>query len=307
MYQSTNYRGDVRRSKSLLVGLILLGGLKLGYVLYRNHAGASTEATTSSSTTIAVPTTTTQPNVPVTQPYVPITWPSGTMAESVTLQPSAPGVLDGKTVVIDPGHNGLNWSHPSIINQLVPDGHGTKACDTTGTSTNNGYSEASFSFTVAERLQTLLRAEGAVVILTRSNNQSVGPCVNVRAATGPTGDVAISIHGDGGPSSGHGFAVLVPVFSATNSGMVAPSRRFGDAVVSAFAQVMPISTYLGSHGIQPRSDLAGLNLSAIPKVFIEAGNMRNAADATLMQSPAWQQRAAVQLATAIRSYLVGGP
>jgi N-acetylmuramoyl-L-alanine amidase len=160
---------------------------------------------------------------------------------------------------------------------------------------------------LAQRLQTLLRAEGATVILTRSNNQSVGPCVNVRAATGPNADVAISIHGDGGPSSGHGFAVLTPVASPTNGAISAPSRRFGDDVVTAFQQVMPVSTYLGSHGVQPRSDLAGLNLSPIPKVFIECGNMRNNSDAALLKSPTWQQSAAVQLATAIRTYLLGGP
>jgi N-acetylmuramoyl-L-alanine amidase len=93
----------------------------------------------------------------------------------------------------------------------------------------------------------------------------------------------------------------------TNGAIIAPSRRFGDDVVAAFQQVMPVSTYLGSHGVQPRSDLAGLNLSSIPKVFIECGNMRNNSDAALLKSPTWQQSAAVQLATAIRTYLLGGP
>jgi N-acetylmuramoyl-L-alanine amidase len=39
-----------------------------------------------------------------------------------------------------------------------------------------------------------------------------------------------------------------------------------------------VSTYLGSGGIQPRNDLAGLNLPTVPKVFIECANMRNAQD-----------------------------
>lgn len=291
----------MRRSKPLAAGLIVIFLLKVGYVAYQHHTAPTSTTSTSAFTTTSIESVST-----TTEPYVPTTWPSGTMAESITLAPTATGDLDGKTVVLDPGHNGLNWSHPSIINQLVPDGRGSKACDTTGTATADGYAEATFSFSLAQRLQTLLRAEGATVVLTRSNNQSVGPCVNVRAATGGSADVSISIHGDGGPSSGHGFAVLTPVASPTNGAIIAPSRRFGDDVVTAFLQVMPVSTYLGSHGVQPRSDLAGLNLSPIPKVFIECGNMRNASDAALMKSPTWQQSAAVQLASAIRTYLLGG-
>src|SRR5207253_8694044 len=38
--------------------------------------------------------------------------------------------LAGRTVVIDPGHNGQNWAHTAEINRLVDIGNGTKACDT---------------------------------------------------------------------------------------------------------------------------------------------------------------------------------
>ena len=42
---------------------------------------------------------------------------------------------------------------------------------------------------------------------------------------------------------------------------------------------MPYATYLGNAGLSERSDLGGLNLSDVPKVFIETGNMRSATDA----------------------------
>jgi N-acetylmuramoyl-L-alanine amidase len=54
-----------------------------------------------------------------------------------------------------------------------------------------------------------------------------------------------------------------------------------------------------------RSDLAGLNLSTVPKVLIECGNMRNAGDAALQSNPAWQVRAATALAAGITAYLTG--
>jgi len=56
-------------------------------------------------------------------------------------------------------------------------------------------------------------------------------------------------------------------------------------------------------GIQPRDDLAGINLSTIPKVFIECANMRNAADAGLVTSPAWRARAARAIATGLTTFL----
>ena len=42
------------------------------------------------------------------------------------------------------------------------------------------------------------------------------------------------------------------------------------------------STYVG--GLVARGDLGGLRLSDVPKVFIETGNMRNAADARKLES-----------------------
>ena len=88
--------------------------------------------------------------------------------------------LAGKVVGIDPGHNGLNYSAPQIINQPVWNGQEYEACDTTGTATDGGYSEAQYNFNVATYLRADLEAEGAQVVMTRSSNAGVGPCVTTR-------------------------------------------------------------------------------------------------------------------------------
>jgi N-acetylmuramoyl-L-alanine amidase len=62
---------------------------------------------------------------------------------------------------------------------------------------------------------------------------------------------------------------------------------------------MPTSTYDGSNGIALRNDLAGLNLTTVPKVLIECGNMRNATDAALLTSPRFQRRAAQAMVAAV--------
>src|SRR5262245_66195990 len=85
--------------------------------------------------------------------------------------------LQGKTIAIDPGHNGRNWAHPAQIGRLVDAGTLRKACDTTGTATAGGYGEAAYNLDVALRLARILRAAGARVVLTRNSNGGFGPCI----------------------------------------------------------------------------------------------------------------------------------
>jgi N-acetylmuramoyl-L-alanine amidase len=169
-----------------------------------------------------------------------------------------------------------------------------------------------FTFDVSLRLAALLRAAGATVVLTRTDNHGVGPCIDQRAAIGNRAhaEAAISIHGDGAAESGYGFHVIVPRGIGSNDAIVAPSRRLGVLVRDAFwaGTGEALSTYTGrtTGAIVARDDLGGLNLSAVPTVFIECGNMRNAADARRMRTQVWRQRAAAALASGITKYLANG-
>jgi len=254
---------------------------------------------TSSSTTAS--STTSSSTAPSTQPP--------TTAAPTTTAPAAP--LAGRVVVIDPGHNGGNGANPSVINQLVDVITERKACDTTGTETNAGYSEHAYTFDVATRVRDLLAAQGVRVELTRPDDSGVGPCITERAAIGnrAAADVAVSIHADGGPAGGRGFHVIRPAsLPGHTDGIVDASDRFADLLVSAFESTgMPPATYIGSAGLDRRSDLGGLNLSTVPKVFIETGNMRNATDAAMLGDPAWRQQAASAISFAIGAYLAGTP
>ncbi len=225
---------------------------------------------------------------------------------SVTVAP-----LAGLTVVIDPGHDGGNAGDPGYIDRPIDGGGFTEPCDTAGTSTDNGYSEHAFNFDVAERAQALLQAEGATVVLTRSTDTGVGPCVNVRAAIADhlRADAAVSIHADGGPPGGSGFAVDTPVAVVSsisnNSAIIGPSDALSTDMRDAFeaATGLAPADYTGQDGLVYRSNLGGLNLSTVPKVLIECANMRNAHDAALVQSPAWRQSAAAGIAQGIEGYL----
>jgi N-acetylmuramoyl-L-alanine amidase len=215
--------------------------------------------------------------------------------------------LAGKTIGVDPGHNGKNYTDPAFINHQIWNGREYENCNTTGTSTNGGYPEAKFTWHVARYLAKDLRAAGAKVVETRHNNHGVGPCVNRRARiiNHAHATVGIDIHGDGGPSNGRGFAVLEPVKDKYNRHVVHSSARFGHIlrhhILSGTS--MPTSNYDGVNGITHRSDLAGLNLTKVPLVLIECGNMRNATDAQLMTSKAFQKRLARAFTAAIVAFV----
>lgn len=83
------------------------------------------------------------------------------------------------------------------------------------------------------------------------------------------------------------------------------SRELGLDVRDSIKSVagMPYSTYIGSKALSFRNDLGGLNLSTVPKIFVECGNMRNSGDAAKFQNPAFRQKMALSLADGLQNYL----
>jgi N-acetylmuramoyl-L-alanine amidase len=232
---------------------------------------------------------------------------AGAPPSAATSVVTANGPLAGRVVGIDPGHNGGNFKNPAFLNAPVWNGREWEGCDTTGTETDAGYTEALYNFNVARFLRAELVSDGATVVMTRTSNDGLGPCVNRRARIidDAHADVAIDIHADGGPPGGRGFSILEPVADGTNDAVITSSARFGAVLRSAYAAgtPMPVSDYYGVDGIEYRNDLAGLNLTSVPKVLIECGNMRNAADAALLSTTEFQRTAAHAIATAIRHFL----
>lgn len=220
---------------------------------------------------------------------------------------SAP--LAGKVIGIDPGHNGRNWADPAFIKRKVWNGREREDCDTTGTQTAGGYTEPRFTFNVARYLAALLRRDGAKVVMTRTSNHGVGPCVTRRARTlnRARARVSIDIHADGGPVSGRGFTVLEPVADGPNNKVIKPSLRFARDVHLAMRRHtrIPVSDYYGHDGYIRRNNLAGLNLTTEPKVLIECGNMRNRTDARMLVSARVQRSIARALEAAIIRFLAG--
>jgi N-acetylmuramoyl-L-alanine amidase len=229
-------------------------------------------------------------------------------AEATTAPGEAPAASE-PVVVLDPGHNGGNGSTAAKIGRHVPDGRGgTKACNTTGAATNAGYPEHAFTFDVAKRVEQRLSAAGVRVVLTRSDDDGVGPCVDERGRAGEAADAAavVSIHADGARASGSGFHVAYshPPLNPVQAG---PALRLAKALRDALrAAGFHDADYIGRDGLSPRDDLAGLNHATRPTALVECANMRNAAEAAVVSSPEGRDRYAAAIAAGVLAFLGRG-
>ena len=138
------------------------------------------------------------------------------------------------------------------------------------------------------RVKALLEAHGVHIVLTRTSDTGVGPCIDERAriANTPGISAVVSIHADGAPTNGHGFHICEDSRQPAGPAIAAKSHSLTVAIHNALVSGsgLTTATYLGQNGYYPRDDLAGLNLATVPATFIELGNMRNAGDAARQSS-----------------------
>jgi len=228
------------------------------------------------------------------------------VAVSTFVAPSAaaaPANVAGMIVFLDPGHNGAN---DASISRQVPTGRGgTKDCQASGTSTDDGYPEHTFTWDTTLRIRQELTALGVRTAMSRGDDTGLGPCVDERAnmANALHPNAIVSIHADGGPPTGRGFHVnysAPPLNQAQAGPSVQLAQTMRDQLTAA--GFVP-ATYIGSNGLYPRSDLTGLNLAQFPSILVELGNMKNPADSELMKTPDGRQKYAEAVVRGIAGFL----
>lgn len=221
---------------------------------------------------------------------------------------AAPGSIAGMIVFLDPGHQGAN--DPAVLSKQVTTGRGgTKDCQTSGTSANDGYTEHAFTWETVLRIRQQLSALGVRTAMSRGDDSGPGPCVDQRAAMANAlkPDAIVSIHADGGPASGRGFHVNYSS-PPLNDAQAGPSVQFAQTMRDQLqAAGLTPANYIGQGGLYPRSDLTGLNLAQYPSILVELGNMKNAADAALIESPEGRQKYADAVVRGIAGFLGARP
>jgi N-acetylmuramoyl-L-alanine amidase len=236
--------------------------------------------------------------------------PSTSSATPTATAPRAEDLpLAGLTVALDPGHQ-LGNTNPRFSRQMSQtrwNGTIRKGCNTSGTATNGGYPESTFTWRVARYLKKRLEALGATVPMTRSGNSydMWGPCTWNRGRFGARSgaDFMVSIHADGAAPSGRGFFVIAPAsLKGWTDDIARPSRRLARKLIAGMAAAgAQRSTYVSGQLFVWR-DQNTLNFADVPTVIVELGNMRNSTEAARMSSRSGQKQYADWLLAGIRRY-----
>ncbi len=222
--------------------------------------------------------------------------------------------LAGTTVFLDPGHQGSAAGHR--LDAQVPDGRGGKKdCQTTGSTSVNGVPEHTVNWQITRLVKAGLESQGVKVVLSRPNDTGWGGCVDQRAAAASRSRaaVAVSLHADStsrGPDAGkRGFHIIVPKLpipdKTVNRVQSGAGRTASVAMRDAFVSAgLRPANYAGVRdGLQGRSDIAAVNLTTVPAVFIEMGNLSNPADAMALTSKDGQLKYALAITDGITRYV----
>jgi N-acetylmuramoyl-L-alanine amidase len=176
------------------------------------------------------------------------------------------GALGFTTVVIDPGHGGID--HGGIPGQRVW--------------------EKIMTLDTAWRLEKRLRAAGFRTIMTRRNDTFVSLPKRVAIANAQRDAIFISIHYNAAPrAAAEGFETYY---------YTRQSARLAAACYSRIIQAWPGSR----RGVRVRGFFV-IRRTVIPSVLVEPGFLTNPREAALISRPAVRQRIADLLADAIIS------
>uniref|UniRef100_UPI0035B153E2 N-acetylmuramoyl-L-alanine amidase family protein n=1 Tax=Gordonia rubripertincta TaxID=36822 RepID=UPI0035B153E2 len=231
--------------------------------------------------------------------------------------PAQGNSLAGKTVFLDPGHQGSAAGND--LDKPVPDGRGgTKPCQTTGATSPDGIAEHTVNWDITQLVKAGLESQGAKVVLSRQDDTGWGGCIDERAnaANASNADIAVNIHADstspGTDADKSGFHIIVPELpipdATVNEVASGPGRKAAEQMRDAFkaAGLVPANYAGAQDGLQTRADVAAVNLTKVPDVFAELGNLSNPTDAATLSSKDGQLKYAVGLVDGILRFLLTG-
>lgn len=215
------------------------------------------------------------------------------------LTPATTLPLSRRLVVIDPGHGGTDAGARSTLGQRP---------------------EKDLTLDWAKRLEQLLSGRGWTVVLTRTNDADLAISNRVALADQLNAGLYVSLHFNSAPadSSSRG----VETYCMTPAG--APStvtRGFNDDTDAVYPnndydtrnlqaawriqrELVRISG-VRDRGVRRARFLGVLKTQARPAVLIEGGYLSNTAEAQLVATPAYRQKLAEAVATAVGGFDIG--
>lgn len=196
------------------------------------------------------------------------------------------GELNGKIIVIDPGH-GLN--NISDYEKISPNGNKTKPAYVSGTAGKN-QTEEQLNLAISLLVESGLKEKGAEVHMTRyTHNADKSNIERAEFANALNADAVVKIHADGSEdSSVKGMSVLVPADGCLSQELYFESERLGICILSGVVSASGAE----SRGLSYRSDMTGFNWSKVPVALIETGFMSNPEEDALLDTEEYRQKIA---------------
>ncbi len=198
----------------------------------------------------------------------------------------ADGSLAGRTIVVDPGHGGID-----------------------GGASAYGRVEKNITLPIGLDLGAILRGQGAAVVYTRSTDTYVSLAQRTAIANraGAAAFVAIHVNALNDPS----YRGLMTFYGGP--GGYATGVRRSPALVAAgqalAADVQTATLAQGgeiSDGVQPANYYV-LGNAAMPAVLIETGFLTNPTEGAQLATPALQERVATGIANGLANFFGGSP
>jgi N-acetylmuramoyl-L-alanine amidase len=200
-----------------------------------------------------------------------------------------------RVIVIDPGHGGSNLGTKSVL---------------------DGSYEKVYSLDWAKRLAPILETNGWKVLLTRTSDVDLSLTNRVTFADANKADLFVSLHFNAAPSPTDHEESGIETFCVTPTGMpstlkreweddaslVFPNNRFDSENLQYAMQVQRSVLKLSGardHGVRRARFMTVLRGQNCPAILVEGGYLSNPREARRVADPAYRQKLAEAVASAI--------
>jgi len=176
--------------------------------------------------------------------------------------------LSEATIVLDPGHGGSD----------------------TGALSMTGQPEKRYTLEVAKRVERLLQARGARVVMTRSSDKTVPLAARPEIANSSSANLFVSFHFDSSDENNVASGYTCYFYHSGDSKHLAES-------VNQQMKNLPLS----SRGVEFGNFLV-IRDNSVPAILIEGGYINTKKDFNQIQKPAYQKKLAKDVVDGIANY-----